>query len=45
MPELKPRSASYRVPVREELEARMAKLPPVWPWTAARREVRQAAWP
>jgi len=44
MPELKPRNANYQVPVREELEARMAKLPRVWPWSAARRVVRRTPW-
>lgn len=30
---------------RAELEARMAKLPSVWPWSAARQVVRRAVWP
>ncbi len=44
MAELKPRSSSYRVPVSQEVEARMAKLPSVWPWSATRKVVRRYAW-
>jgi len=43
MSALRPRTASYQIPVMHELETRMAKLPRVWPWSAARKVVRRYA--